>query len=263
MKINMKNKKGTIFFLVIFTVTIIGLVLSESKVSAAPANIPIPNVNISVDNAGTPQNYVDNIKLLIVLTILTLLPSFIMMMTSFVRIVVVFGFLRNAVGTQQSPPNQVLIGLALFLTFFIMKPVYSDINTNAIQPFLQNKITQEEAMDKGAKPLRKFMLKQTRQKDLKLFMEVSKVGDNVTKDNVPLYIVVPAFITSELKTAFEIGFLLYIPFLIIDLVVASVLMSMGMFMLPPVLVSLPFKLLLFVMVDGWYLLVKSLVISFK
>lgn len=259
----MKNKKEIIFFLTIFTVTIFGLIFMGSQVYAAPANIPIPKVNLSIDNGGSPQNYVDNIKLLIVLTILTLLPSFIVMMTSFVRTIVVFGFLRNAIGTQQSPPNQVFIGLALFLTLFIMTPVYNKINANAIQPFLQNKITQDAAIEEGAKPLREFMLKQTRQKDLKLFMEVAKAGDNITKDNVPLYIVVPSFIISELKTAFQIGFLLYIPFLIIDLVVASVLMSMGMFMLPPVMISLPFKLLLFVMVDGWYLLVKSLILSFK
>ncbi|KAJ49923.1 flagellar biosynthetic protein FliP [Clostridium tetanomorphum] len=258
-----KNKKAIVIFTAISVALICGVLLVGSKVNAAPANMPIPRVNISLDNAGTPKNYVDNIKILIVLTILTLLPSFIVMMTSFVRITVVFGFLRNAMGTQQSPPNQVLIGLALFLTVFIMTPVYNKLNTNAIQPFLQNKIDQNMAIEEGAKPLREFMLKQTRQKDLKLFMEVAKAGENITKDNVPLYIVVPSFIISELKTAFQIGFLLYIPFLIIDLVVASVLMSMGMFMLPPVMVSLPFKLLLFVMVDGWHLLVKSLIMSFK
>lgn len=197
------------------------------------------------------------------LTILTLLPSFIVMMTSFVRIIVVFGFLRSAIGTQQSPPNQVLIGLALFLTVFIMAPVYNKINTTAIQPFIQNKITQDQFVEEGAKPLREFMLKQTRQKDLKLFVDVAKPSFQVTKDNAPLYIVVPSFLISELRTAFEIGFLLYIPFMIIDLVVASVLMSMGMFMLPPTMISLPFKLLLFVMVDGWYLLVKSLILSFS
>lgn len=257
------NKKRMVFFLAIFTFTIFGAILIGNKVYAAPADVPIPRVNLSIDNGGTPQNYVDNMKLLIAMTILTLLPSFIVMMTSFVRIIVVFGFLRNAIGTQQSPPNQVFIGLALFLTLFIMTPVYNEVNTKAIQPFLQNKITQNVAIEEGAKPLRKFMLNQTRQKDLKLFMEVAKVGDKITKDNAPLYIVVPSFIISELKTAFQIGFLLYIPFLIIDLVVASILMSMGMFMLPPVMVSLPFKLLLFVMVDGWYLLVKSLILSFK
>ncbi|APQ76936.1 flagellar biosynthesis protein FliP [Clostridium botulinum] len=257
----MKKRNNRMMFMVLLA---LGIVFFYSiKAYAAPQNtMPIPKINISVDNANNPTEYVDNIKLLIMLTVLTLLPSFIVMMTSFVRTIVVFGFLRNAMGTQQSPPNQVMIGLALFLTLFIMQPVYSEINTKAIQPYMKNKITQEQAVEIGAKPLRQFMLKQTRQKDLKLFVELAKPNFKVTKDNAPLYIVVPAFIISELKTAFQIGFLLFIPFLIIDLVVASVLMSMGMFMLPPVMISLPFKLLLFVMVDGWYLLVKSLVMSF-
>ncbi|EKS4342856.1 flagellar type III secretion system pore protein FliP [Clostridium sp. CTA-1] len=257
----MKRRNNRIMFMVLLA---LGIVFFYSmKAYAAPQNtMPIPKINISVDNANNPTEYVDNIKLLIMLTVLTLLPSFIVMMTSFVRTIVVFGFLRNAMGTQQSPPNQVMIGLALFLTLFIMQPVYSEINTKAIQPYMKNKITQEQAVEIGAKPLRQFMLKQTRQKDLKLFVDLAKPNFKVTKDNAPLYIVVPAFIISELKTAFQIGFLLFIPFLIIDLVVASVLMSMGMFMLPPVMISLPFKLLLFVMVDGWYLMVKSLVMSF-
>ncbi|NEZ45902.1 flagellar type III secretion system pore protein FliP [Clostridium niameyense] len=255
-----KNKK----WIIMATVFLAAICFFSVKAYAAPDNtMPIPKINISVDNANSPKEYVDNIKLLILLTVLTLLPSFIVMMTSFVRIIVVFGFLKNAMGTQQSPPNQVLIGLALFLTLFIMQPVYSKVNTKAIQPYVQNKITQQQAIEEGAKPLREFMLKQTRQKDLKLFVDMAKPKFKVTKDNVPLYIVVPSYIISELKTAFQIGFLLFIPFLIIDLVVASVLMSMGMFMLPPVMVSLPFKLLLFVMVDGWHLLVKSLVMSFS
>ncbi|MBV7272208.1 flagellar type III secretion system pore protein FliP [Clostridium thailandense] len=255
---NKKNSKILAAVLVFISVVFIA-----AKVHAAPEAFPIPKINISVDNANTPQQYVGNIKLLIMLTILTLLPSIIMMMTSFVRIVIVLGFLRTAMGTQQSPPNQVMIGLALFLTVFIMQPVYTKINTNAIQPFMENKITQEQAIEEGAKPLREFMLKQTRQKDFKLFIDEAKLNYKVTKDNAPLYVVIPAFMISELKTAFQIGFLLYIPFMIIDLVVGSVLMSMGMMMLPPVMVSLPFKLLLFVMVDGWYLLVKSLIISFS
>lgn len=257
-EMNKRNSKAIILVLIFIT-----MVFAAVKVHAAPDTFPIPKINISVDNANTPGQYVGNIKLLIMLTILTLLPSFIMMMTSFVRIVVVFGFLRNALGTQQSPPNQVLIGLALFLTVFIMQPVYNKINTNAIQPYIDNKITQEQAIEEGAKPLREFMLKQTRKKDLDLFVNEAKLNYKVTKDNAPLNVVVPAYVISELKTAFQIGFLIFIPFMIVDLVVASVLMSMGMFMLPPVMVSLPFKLLLFVMVDGWYLLVKSLIMSFS
>ena len=244
--------KRTYKNIIIFTVFFSALVLFMSmKVYAAPdTTLPIPNINISLDNSSSSKQYVDNIKLLVLLTILTLLPSFIMMMTSFIRLVVVFGFLRSAIGTQQSPPNTVIIGLALFITIFIMQPVYKDIDKTAIQPYLKNTITQEQFIENGSKPLREFMLKQTRQKDLKLFVDAAKLDYKVTNDNVPLYVVVPSFIISELKTAFQIGFLLFIPFMIIDLVVASVLMSMGMFMLPPVMVSLPFKLLLFVMVDG-------------
>lgn len=254
----MVKKKYFIIISVLFIIFFLNF-----KVQASPQNIPIPKVNISVDGAKTPKEYVDNIKLLILLTVLTLLPSIIVMMTSFTRIIVVLSFLKSAMGTQQAPPSQVLIGLSIFLTLFIMAPTYNQINKNAITPYLNNKISQEKAIEEGSKPLREFMLRQTRQKDLKLFMEQAKLGEDITKENVPLYVVIPSFIISELKTAFQIGFLLFIPFLIIDLVVASVLMSMGMFMLPPVMISLPFKLLLFVMVDGWYLLVRSLIMSFS
>ncbi|GAA0085589.1 flagellar type III secretion system pore protein FliP [Clostridium sp. CTA-7] len=255
----MSKKKKYLFMMLIALALIFTF---DKAVSAEPINVP--DVNISVGGESTsPQNYVDNIKLLIVLTILTLLPSIIIMMTSFTRIIVVFSFLKNALGAQQSIPNQILIGLALFLTIFIMQPVYSEINNNAFKPFMENKINQEEAMEAASKPLREFMLNQTRQKDLELFVETSKLNtEEITKDNVPLTVVIPAFAISELKTAFQIGFLLFLPFLIIDMVVASVLMSMGMFMIPPVMVALPFKLLLFVMVDGWYLMVKSLIMSF-
>lgn len=185
------------------------------------------------------------------------------MMTSFTRIVVVFSFLKSAMGVQQAVPNQILTGLAIFLTLFIMAPVYNEMNTNAIQPYLDNKITQEQAFAEASKPLKSFMLKQTREKDLELFVDISGVDkENLTKENVSFTTLIPAFAISELKTAFQIGFLIYLPFLVIDMVISSVLMSMGMFMLPPTMVSLPFKLILFVMVDGWYLLVKSLIQSF-
>lgn len=254
------SKKNKYLFIMLIALALI--FTFDKSVSAEPINIP--NVNISVGGESTsPQNYVDNIKLLIILTILTLLPSIIIMMTSFTRIIVVFSFLKSALGAQQSIPNQILIGLALFLTIFIMQPVYSEINNNAFKPFMENTITQDEAMEAGSKPLREFMLKQTRQKDLELFIETSKLDkEEITRDNISLTVVIPAFAISELKTAFQIGFLLFLPFLIIDMVVASVLMSMGMFMVPPVMVALPFKLLLFVMVDGWYLMVKSLIMSF-
>lgn len=262
----MLRKHKKILPMILFAVSLMILFLGFFRVGivhAAPSTLPIPDVNISVKNPTTPNDYVDNIKLLLLLTVLTLLPSLIVMMTSFTRIIVVFSFLKNALGAQQAIPNQILIGLSLFLTIFIMTPVFNKVNTNAIQPYLNNKINQQQAIEQGAKPLREFMLKQTYQKDLKFFIDTANLDSTITKDNVPLYVVIPAFITSELKTASEIGFLLYIPFFIIDLVVASVLMSMGMFMLPPTMISLPFKLLLFVMVDGWYLLVKSLVISFS
>jgi flagellar biosynthesis protein FliP len=253
-----KNKKYILMMLLT-----IAIVFSFGKIVSADP-ISIPDLNLSIGNeANSPKDYVDNIKLLIILTILTLLPSIIIMITSFTRIVVVFSFLKSALGAQQSIPNQILTGLAIFLTVFIMKPVYMEINDKAIKPYIEESITQEEAMEIGSKPLRDFMLKETRQKDLELFIETSGTDNKeITKDNIPLSVVIPAFAISELKTAFEIGFLIYLPFLIIDMVVASVLMSMGMFMIPPVMVSLPFKLLLFVMVDGWNLIVKSLIMGF-
>jgi len=253
-----KNKKYILMMLLT-----IAIVFSFGKIASADP-ISIPNLNLSIGNeANSPKDYVDNIKLLIILTILTLLPSIIIMMTCFTRIVVVFSFLKSALGAQQSIPNQILTGLAIFLTIFIMKPVYTEINDKAIKPYIEESITQEEAMEIGAKPLRDFMLKETRQKDLELFIETSGISnEEVTRDNIPLSVVIPAFAISELKTAFQIGFLIYLPFLIIDMVVASILMSMGMFMIPPVMVSLPFKLLLFVMVDGWNLIVKSLIMGF-
>lgn len=256
-----KNRGAKIFAV---SAALIMVSIFSYKAYGAPissTSIPVPKVGLTINGASTPSDYVDNIKLLLLLTFLTMLPSFIMMATSFTRIIVTFSFLKSALGVAQSIPNQVLIGLALFLTIFIMMPTYNKINDNAIKPYLDKKITQQQAIDAGTAPIREFMLKQTRTKDLKLFVNMAKFTGTVK--NVPLYVVIPAFAISELKTAFQIGFLLYIPFLIIDLVVSSVLMSMGMFMLPPVMVSIPFKLLLFVMVDGWYLIVKSLVMSFS
>ena len=204
------------------------------------------------------------IKVFLFLTILTLLPSFIIMFTSFTRIAVVFSLLKNAIGAQQSIPSQVLVGLAIFLTIFIMQPVYSEINETALKPYANEEITFQQAMDNASKPLKEFMLKETRQKDLELFVEAAKINnEELTRENIPLYAVVPAFAISELKTAFQIGFLLFVPFLVIDMIVASVLMSMGMMMLPPTVISLAFKILLFVMVDGWNLLIKSLILSFS
>jgi flagellar biosynthetic protein FliP len=227
---------------------------------AAP--IPLPNVNLSIEQSDEPQEVVDSLRLLVILTVLSLAPAIIILMTSFTRIVIVLSFTRNALATQQTPPNQVLIGLALFLTFFIMAPVYSEIKTNALDPYLANSISQELALERAAKPIKDFMFKHTREKDLALFVNMSKMDRPASQEDISLTVLIPAFVISELKTAFQMGFIIYVPFLVIDMVVASTLMSMGMFMLPPVMISLPFKLLLFVMVDGWYLVVKSLVESF-
>lgn len=210
------------------------------------------------------SDYTPLMKMFIVLTGLMFLGAIVFMMTSFVRIIITFSFIKSALGAQQTIPNQVLVGLAICLTMFIMAPTVKQINEQALKPYMSHEIKFEEAVGKAEKPIRKFLLKQTRQEDIKLFVENSDLNEkNLTRENIPLYILIPAFSISELKTAFQIGFLIYLPFLLIDLVVSSVLMSMGMFMLPPVMISLPFKLLLFIMVDGWNLLIKSLLLSFQ
>lgn len=210
-----------------------------------------------------PESLVGFLQLLLILALLTLAPAFIMLMTSFTRIVVVLAFTRNAVATQQIPPNQVVIGLALFLTFFVMHPVITRINDQAVRPYLDGEISQEEAFALGEVPLREFMFYHTREKDLALFVDMAGLEPPETRDDIPLHVLVPSFVISELKTAFQMGFMLFVPFLIIDMVVASTLMSMGMFMLPPVIVSMPFKILLFILVDGWHLVVRSLMLSFN
>lgn len=216
------------------------------------------NVAVNVNGKG-----MDTIEIIIMLTIISLIPSILIMMTCFTRIIIVLSFLRNALGLQQTPPNQVLIGIALFLSLFIMSPVISQINTTAYEPYKQEKISQEEFLDKASIPIKSFMLKQTKEADLALFMDLSKTAKVDAVEKLPLTVVIPAFVTSELKRAFIIGFLLFIPFLIIDMIVSSTLMSMGMIMLPPVMISLPFKLLLFILVDGWGLLFKTLAMSFQ
>ncbi len=223
---------------------------------------PLPAVDLNIRPSDSPGEVVDSVKLLVLLTLLSLAPAFLVMVTSFTRIIVVLSLLRAALGTQQAPANQILIGLALFLTVFIMAPTYQQINEQAVQPYLQDRVSRQEAQELAAKPLKDFMLRQTREKDLALFINLAQIEKPENPEDVPLHVIIPSFVISELKTAFEIGFLLYIPFVVIDMVVASILMSMGMFMLPPVMISLPFKLLLFVMVDGWHLVVKSLVESF-
>lgn len=224
--------------------------------------IPIPRFEIGMGQAAAPQDVAMSLQILILLTILTLAPAILIMLTSFTRIVIVLSFIRNALGSQQVPPNQVLIGLALFLTFFVMAPTLNKVNEQALQPYLKGQITQEVALERAVRPLREFMFRQTREKDLALFVKLAKAPRPKNPGDVPTYVLIPAFVISEIKTAFEIGFVIYIPFLVIDMVVASILMSMGMLMLPPVMISLPFKILLFVMVDGWNLVIGSLVRSF-
>ncbi|WP_445488232.1 flagellar type III secretion system pore protein FliP [Niallia sp. 03133] len=213
-------------------------------------------------NNSTPENVSTSVQLLLLLTVLSLAPSILILMTCFTRIVIVLSFVRTALATQQMPPNQVIIGLALFLTFFIMAPTFQEVNEKALTPLFHEEINIEQAYDNAAIPFKEFMSKQTRQKDLALFLQYSQAEAPKSVQDIPLTALVPAFAISELKTAFQIGFMIFIPFLVIDMVVASILMSMGMMMLPPVMISLPFKILLFVLVDGWYLVVKSLLESF-
>ena len=235
------------------------LLFAVPAMAADPAGITVLN---ATPTASGGQEYSLSLQTLILLTSLTFLPAALLMMTGFTRIIIVLSLLRQALGTQSSPPNQVLIGLALFLTFFVMSPVLDKIYTEAYQPYSESRISLQEAMDKGALPLKAFMMKQTREADIALFMKMSATPAVQGPEDVPLRVLVPAFITSELKTAFQIGFAIFIPFLIIDMVVASVLMSMGMMMVSPAIVALPFKLMLFVLADGWNLLIGSLAASF-
>jgi len=243
----------------LFLILVLLLPLFSAEVNAPP----IPVVDLSINAPETPTQLVKSLNIMILLTILVLAPSIVLVMTSFVRLLVVFSFMRQAMGTQQLPPSQLLVSLALVLTFFIMEPYANVAYKNGIEPYMNQKIGYEEAFNRSVKPFKKFMIKNTRQKDLALFYRIRKMENPKTIDDVPLSILVPAFMISELKTAFEIGFLIYLPFLIIDMVVSAILMSLGMMMLPPVMISLPFKLLIFVLVDGWNLLVQSLVASFK
>jgi len=242
----------------------ISLTLLVLAASAAwlHAQTPIPGLNVQIGRANTPGQVATTLQIIILLTVLTLAPAILIMTTSFTRIIIILAFIRQALGTQQSPPNQILVGLALFLTFFIMEPVWSNVYNNSYKPYSENRITQSVALDRASKPLKGFMQNFVREKDLALFIRIAKVPRPKTIDDVPFHVLVPAFIISELKTAFQIGFLIYVPFLVVDLVVSSVLMSMGMMMLPPIMISLPLKLMLFVLVDGWNLIVGSLVESF-
>ena len=228
----------------------------------SPLSVRAMTIGESLGIDSSPEGLSSTLQLLIFLTFLTFLPAIVLTMTSFTRITIIFSMLRNGLGTQSTPPNQVLIGLSLFLTFFIMGPVVSEIKTEAIDPYINETIKEEVFFERVQAPIRKFLLDHTRVKDLELFVEVSGVSDVDASEDVPFHVIVPAFVISELKTAFEVGFLIFIPFVVIDFIVSSVLMSMGMFMLPPAMIALPFKILLFVMVDGWHLIVESIVKSF-
>lgn len=262
------NRRFLTFVLALIAgIAVVGLFAVPALAQGVPGptapTIPIPRVNIGVSPATKPADVALSLQILLLLTVVTLAPTMLVLLTSFTRIVIVLSFVRTALGTQQVPPTQVLVGLSLLLTFFVMNPVIKDINTNALQPYLGSKISQSVAIDRAAKPLRGFMFRQTRQKDIALFYTLSKEPRPATQDDVPTYLLVPAFVISELKTAFQIGFAIYIPFIVIDMVVASVLLSMGMMMIPPVIISLPFKILIFLLVDGWNLTVAALFASYK
>lgn len=241
---------------------LLGLVALSAEPSWAQA-IAVPKITIEAGEAKSPQEVSAAVQILVALTVLSLAPAILLMLTSFTRIVIVLSLLRQAVGIQQLPPNQVIIGLSLFLTVFVMAPVGQEIHRVALGPYMEKKISQTEALGRALDPLRAFMLRQTRQTDLALMVQLGKIPQPKTASDLPTHVLIPAFALSEVKTAFQMGFVLFIPFLVIDMVVASVLMSMGMLMLPPVMISLPFKLLLFVLADGWHLVVRALVMGYK
>ena len=252
------NRLRNAFFLLILLLAVFFLHTEK----AFAADFIFPSLQIGLEKGENPGDVSVLLQIVFLLTILTIAPAILILMTSFTRLAVVFSFLRHALGTQQTPSNQIIAGLALFLTLFIMMPVWENINDNALQPYLNEKISQEVALKAAIEPIRNFMLKQTRKKDLGLFVNMTGMERPNNSADIPTTILIPAFVISELKTAFIIGFVLYVPFLIIDMVVASVLLSMGMMMLPPIMISLPFKLMLFVLVDGWHLVIGSLVNSF-
>ncbi len=243
------------FFLLILVLGIIPIFGAES--------VTIPTMNFELSAPDSPQQLVSSLNVLVLLTLLFLAPSMVLVMTTFTRFVIVFGFLRQALGTQQVPPTQLLVMLAMILTFFVMEPVGKKAYEDGIKPYVEKKIGYEEAFDKTTLPFKNFMIRNTREKDLALFLRIRKMENPATVADVPLSIVIPAFVISELKTAFEIGFLLFLPFLVIDMVVASILMSMGMMMLPPIMIALPFKILIFILIDGWNLLIGNLIASIK
>ncbi len=248
---------GLIFFVFIFAA------VSYAQTASPQQTIPFPKIGINVGTANNPQDISVTLQILLLMTILSLAPSIVIMTTSYLRIIIVFYFLRSALGTQQMPPGQLLAGIALFLTFFIMAPTWSKVNDQALKPLMDGKITATQAYDQGIVPIREFMLKNVREQDLELFIGLANIPRPNTKADLPTYIIVPAFVISELRAGFIIGFFLFIPFVMIDMIISSILMSMGMMMLPPMMISLPFKILLFILVDGWNLIVGSVIRSFS
>lgn len=262
----MKGHHVRLAALILGTVMLMLFFFSLCHICIAQNQIPeikLPDITINGEKAKDPDTMIMPFQMLFLLTLLSLAPYILVMTTAFIRVTIVLSFLRTAMGTQQVPPTQVLMGLALFVTFYIMAPVGQEVNKNAIQPFSKKEISWNEFMTKASDPIRNFMFKNVRDKDLKLFIKMAKIKKVKKMSQIPTWVLVPAFVISEVKTSFEIGFLIYLPFLVVDMVVACVLMSMGMFMLSPMSISMPFKLLLFVMVDGWQLVVESLLRSFK
>jgi flagellar biosynthetic protein FliP len=251
----MKLQKRKFFLFVLLTVIIV--------IPSIAGAVSVPTVSFGIQEADSPEQVSTALQVLFLLTILSIAPAILLMTTCFTRIVIVLGFVRQAMGTQNMPPTQVLVGLSLFLSFFIMSPVINDINGNALQPYLEEQITQEEAFDNALLPMRDFMFNQVGEEELSLLSEITLDQEPFSKEDIPTLTLIPAFMLSEMKKAFQMGFMIYVPFLVIDMIVASILMSMGMMMLPPVIISMPFKLLLFVLVDGWGLVVGSLIKSFS
>lgn len=243
-------------FIALFTGLLMGAL-------SANAEVALPNINISMGDTNSPQEFSKGLQILIWLTILTLAPSIFILTTSFTRMVIVLSLARQAMGTAQLPPSQVVVGLALLLTFFVMSPTINQINETAFQPYMKGDLTQQAALKNGVEPLRDFMFRQTDETDLALFVKMAKLDKPSTTDDIPTYVLMPAFVISELKTAFKIGFMIFIPFLVIDIVISSILVSMGMLFLPPVMISMPFKIILFVLVDGWHLIAESLIVGFS
>jgi len=253
----LKMNKKVMFFAALILVVFAGAAFAQD------VRMPIPKVTFDIKEAANPKEVALSLQILFLLTILTLAPAIIMMMTAFTRVVIVLDFIKRALSLQQMPPNQIIVGLSIFLTVFIMAPTFTEINEKALQPYLKGRINNEKFFDNSMGPLRDFMFRQTREKDIALFMKLSKLPKPKNRSDVPSYCLIPAFMISELKRAFEIGVYIFIPFIVIDMIVASALMAMGMIMLPPVMISLPFKIILFILVDGWNLLVYELVRSFR